>query len=186
MRCSADGRLAHDVKSVGYQGVFQLQDRLRHGQDAGAPLVLFPGGLRRAEVQGGRLGLYQLRESLSLDGLVRGQTAPALDGALEVDQPAVESGPGDRGGQVADQGRGGAALGDRAFRRVVRGIEIEVGQVGDQTVGPTGGGEPGLLARHELQCPMGAEVQHRVGPEVLAQVPIEGAEGVRRGEALLE
>ena len=33
---------------------------------------------------------------------------------------------------------------------------------------------------------MGAEVQRRVGREVVAQVPVEGGEGVGRGEALLE
>ena len=45
---------------------------------------------------------------------------------------------------------------------------------------------PGLLAGHELQRAMRAEMQHGVGGEILAHPAIEGAEGVGGGEALLE
>ncbi len=69
---------------------------------------------------------------------------------------------GDRRRQVADQRRRGAALGDRALGRVVGGVEVEVGQVADQPVGPAGGRQAGLLAGHELERAVRAEVQHRV------------------------
>jgi hypothetical protein len=46
--------------------------------------------------------------------------------------------------------------------------------------------EPHLLAGHELQRAVGAEVQHRVRPKVLAQPAIAGGEGVRRREFAIE
>ena len=69
---------------------------------------------------------------------------------------------------------------------VVGGVQVEVGQVADEAVGPAGAGQAALLAGHELQRAVGAEVQHGIGLEVLAQVAVEGREGVRGGEALLE
>ena len=74
----------------------------------------------------------------------------------------------------------------RALGRVVGGIEVEVRQVADQPVRPAGAGQAGLLAGHEFERAMGAEMQHRVGAEILAQPAIEGREGMRRREALLE
>ena len=77
---------------------------------------------------------------------------------------------GDRRGEIADQRRGRAALGDRAFGRIVGGVEIEVGQIADQPIRPAGAGEAGLLARHEFERAVGAEMQHGVGAEILAQI----------------
>ena len=93
---------------------------------------------------------------------------------------------GDGRGQVAHQGGRGAALGDHALGGVVGGVEIEIGQVADEAVRPAGPGQAGLLAGHELQGAVGAEVQHGVGAEVLADPAVEGGEGMGGGEALLE
>ena len=147
---------------------------------------LGPGRLRWDQVQFHRLGLDQFGELGALVLIVRAQAAEALDGRLEIDQTPVEAGVGDGRGQVAHQGGRGAALGDHALGGVVGGVEIEIGQVADEAVRPAGAGQAGLLAGHELQGAVGAEVQHRVGAEVLADPAVEGGEGVGGGEALLE
>ena len=47
--------------------------------------------------------------------------------------------------------------------RVVGRIEIQIGHVADQAVGPAIARHAGLLAGHEFQCAVGAEMQQRVG-----------------------
>ena len=100
-----------------------------------------------------RLGLVadQPGELAALGGRRRASAAPARQAVLELQQALVEAGPGQRRGQVADQHRAGAALGERALGGIVGGIEIDVGQVADQPVGPAIGAEAGLLAGHEFQ-----------------------------------
>ena len=93
---------------------------------------------------------------------------------------------GDRRRQIADERRARPALGERAFGGVVGGVEIDVRQIADQPVRPAGAGEPGLLARHEFERPVRAEMQHGMRPEILAEVAVEGREGMRRSEAALE
>ena len=147
---------------------------------------LGPGRLRRNQVELHRLGLDQLGELEALVLVVRAQATETLDRGLEIHQPPIEAGVGDGRGQVAHQGGRGAALGDHALGGVVGGVEIEIGQVADEAVRPAGPGQAGLLAGHELQGAVGAEVQHGVGAEVLADPAVEGGEGMGGGKALLE
>ena len=178
-------RLADHVQAVRDQGVFEFQHGRVEALDARRRLAA-PRRLGLREVERRRLRLDQRRQ-LRVPGAVAGlEAAPALDRGLQVEQAAVEPGMGHRRRQVADQRRRRAALGDRALGRVVGGVEIEVGQVADQPVRPARAGQAGLLARHEFQRPMGAEVQHRIRAEILAHPAVEGREGVGRGEALLE
>jgi hypothetical protein len=170
------------VQAVRDEGVFQLQQRGAQRVQARAVL---PGGFGRGEFDRRRLRLEDGEHRQRLAAL-RLQGAPAVEAALEVEQAAIQSGMGHGRRQVADEGGIGPALGQHALGRVVGGIQVEVRQVADQAVGPAGGGHAGLLAGHEFQRAMGAEMQHGVGLEILAQPAIEGAEGVGGGEAVLE
>src|SRR3954447_26189659 len=55
-------------------------------------------------------------------------------------------------------------------------LEIEVRHIFDQSIRPAFTGHPRLLARHEFQCSVGAEVQCCVGPTLVVNPAIEGAE----------
>ena len=112
-----------------------------------------------------------------------GAAATAVERGLELDEAAIEAGVGDRRREIADQRRAGAALGDRALGRIVGRIEIEIGQIADQAIRPARCGEAGLLARHEFERAVRAEMQNRVGAEIFPQPAVEGREGVRRREA---
>ena len=70
--------------------------------------------------------------------------------------------PGHRRRQVADQRGRRAPLGDRCPRTGCWRRTGRVRQIADQPVRPAGAGQAGLLAGHELQRAVGAEVQHRV------------------------
>ncbi len=118
----------------------------------------------------------------SSDGDERQRSSSALRSA----RPLVQPGLGQRRGHVADQGRARAALGDQALGRIVGGVEIDVGQVADQPLGPAIARQAGLLAGHEFERAMGAEMEHRVGGKILAQPAVESAERMGRGEAALE
>ena len=102
------------------------------------------------------------------------QAAPALDRCLQIVQALVKPGLRDRWRQIADQGCATSALGNGAFRRIVRRVEVDVGQVVDQPIWPAIARQPALLARHEFQRAVGAKVQHGVGCKVFAQVAVEG------------
>jgi len=168
------------------QGVFQLEHLLGQPPHAAVDVgVVLPGRLSRDQVQFDGLRLHQHCQLGAFGGLRR-QRAPAPDRGLQLVQALVQPGLGHRRGQVADQRGTGAALGDGAFGRVVRRVEVDVGQVGDQPVGPAVATHAALLAGHELQRAMGAEVQHRMGLEVLAQVAVEGRERVGGRQAFLE
>ena len=175
--------LADGMQAAGDQGLFDLEHLCGDGGDR-----IF----HRARVIGGgeieRLGFFAdragQRRPFGESGL--GGRPPALDRALQVEQALIQPGLGHRRGQVADQRRSGASLGQRAFRRIVGGVEIDIRQIADQPLRPTVGGEAHLLARHELQRPVGAEMQHRVRAEVLLEIAIEGGEGMGRREAPLE
>ena len=148
--------------------------------------VGLPGrlGLCEIELHGHRLD--QRGELLALVPGFRGQPAPALDGGLEVDEPAIEAGLRQARRQVGDQRRPGAPLRDGAFGRVVRGVEIVVREVADQPLGPARRGHADLLAGHEFQRAVRAEMQHGMGGEILLQPGVESGEGVRRCKAALE
>ena len=148
-------RLADDMQSVRDQRVFKFEDLQLQCVNLGFRII--PFGLSRGEVDGGGLGLDEEGEVMAL-GSSRLQPAPAADRGLEVDEAAVEARLGQRRRQVADERRTRAALGDGAFRRVVGGIEIEVREVADQPVRPAAGRHARLLAGHEFQRAVGAEV----------------------------
>ena len=178
VRCE---RLTQDVQAVGDQGLLQLLERRDQGVDAGVVRspdqveVQSPG---RVENHRGELGAL----GRSLDP----GSAPAFDQGLEIQQALVEAGVVDRRRDVADQGRVRPPLGDHAFGRIVGGVEIQVRHIADQPVGPAGFRQAGLLAGHEFQRAMGAEMQNGVGPEILTDPAVEGAEGVGRGKGPLE
>ena len=175
------GALPYRMQAVGDQGALQLGELVGHRRHLGR-LGVGAGG---PEVERRRLLGDQGCERTAL-GRLRRRRPPALDRRLQLDQALVEPGLGDGRGQIADQGRAAATPGERAFRRVVGGVEVEVGHSADQPLRPAVRRQADLLARHELQRPVGAEVEHRVGVEVLAQVAVEGAEGVGRREPALE
>ena len=116
----------------------------------------------------------------------RVRLTPAVDRGLEVGEALVDPRIGQRRCEIAHKGRPGAALGENPFRRVVGRIEVDVGQIADQPIGPAFGAQSGLLAGHELQAAVGAEMQHGVGAEILAEPAVERGEGVGRREPALE
>jgi len=179
-------RFADDVQAVGDQRVFEFQHRVVQAGDLRGGGLGRPGGLGGGELQRGSFALDHRGQFVGLAACVGLQAAVTLDQRLQVHQALVEAGLRHRGRQVADQRGGSAAFGDGAFGRVVAGVEVEVGQVADQPVGPAGGRQAVLLAGHELQRPVGAEVQHRVGAEVFTQPAVEGRERMGRCKALLE
>ena len=87
---------------------------------------------------------------------------------------------------MRDQCRRRAPLGDHALSRVIARIKIEVRQVADEPIRPVCASESDLLARHELQRAVRAEVQHSVCGEILTEPAIEGREGMRRRKAAFE
>ena len=116
----------------------------------------------------------------------RFRAPPGRDRRLQFPKLPVETRLGDRRREVADECRRRTALGDRALRRVVRGVEIDVRQIPDQPVRPAAAGQARLLARHELERAVGAEVKNRVGSKVLAKVPVERRKRMGGCEAALE
>jgi hypothetical protein len=184
------GRLAHHVKPQRDQRVLELEDRRAQSRDAPLGVVAGqrgPGGLARGELEGRGLRLQLPAQLGALACRRLGlQAAPALEHRLQLEQAAVQAGVRDRRREVADQRGARAALGDGALGRVVRRVHVQVRQVADHPVRPARAGHARLLARHELERAVGAEVQHRVRAEVLAQPAVERRERVRRREAALE
>ncbi len=177
-------RFADDMKAVRNERVFKFEHGFRKLAD-GVGLI-DPRRFRLRQFQRARLSLDQGCKAGPFIAILRRQTAPARDRGLEFDQTLVKAGMRDRRRQIADQGGRRAALGDRAFGRIVGRIEIKVRQVADHPVRPARAGQARLLARHEFERAMGAEMQHRAGAEILAQPAIERREGMRRRKALLE
>ena len=114
------------------------------------------------------------------------QRPPAVERGFQVQQSAVQPGAGDRWRQVTDQRGARASLGDHAFGRIIGGVQVEIGQVLDETVRPTLGGHAGLFARHEFQRAMRAEMQHGIGTETLSDPAIEGTKGMGGGKSALK
>ena len=181
-------RAAGHMQSMRDQGVFELEHLLRELHDAGVGISgrgQIPGRFGVAQVELGRLSLDEQAQFRALMG-VRIQGAPPFHRRLEVVETLVQSGLRHWRGEIADQRCTGPALGDGALRRVIGCIQIDVGQVIDQAVGPAGATHAALLARHEFQCPVRAEMQHRVRLEVLAQVAIESRESVGGRQAFFK
>ena len=129
---------------------------------AGQRVQIIAGDIER------RTGIADhLGQIASLVALI-GDAAIALDHGFQVGKILGQASLGQRRGQVADQGRARTALGDQAFGWVVRRIEIEIGQIADHALGPAIARQPGLLARHEFQRAVGAEMQHRIGAKIFA------------------
>ena len=97
-------RLADDMQAVRDQRVFELEDGGAERADARLGLPV-PRRLGLGQIERRRLGLDQVHELRALVAGAGGQPAPALDRGLEIDQPAIEPGMGDRRRQVADQRR---------------------------------------------------------------------------------
>eukprot|EP00964_Phaeocystis_antarctica_P011943 scaffold6585_cov34-Phaeocystis_antarctica.AAC.1 len=107
--------------------------------------------------------------------------AQALVGADELAQllkALVQAGVLGGRGQVRYGGGVRATLSDGGFRRVVGGVVVEVGDGLDEAVGVAGAGHADLLARHELERAVRAEMQHGVGLEDLLDVRVVGGEAV--------
>ena len=185
-RAAAEGGLPRTCRPCGIS-VYSSSRTSRCRRATSDSAASSQAGSARGEFDRRGLRLDHGRERRALPGVgIRIHRPPAIDRGLEIDQAAIQPRFGHRRRQIADQRRAGAALGERTFGRIVRGVEIEVRQVGDQPVRPALGGQPGLFAGHEFERAMGAEMQHRMGAEILAQIAVEGAEGMRRREALLE
>ncbi len=123
-------------------------------------------------------------ERIALPGFVAG--TPALDQRLEVGKPLVEARLGKRRCEVADQCRRSSALGQHPLGRIVGRVEVEIGQVADQALGPAFAAKPGLLAGHEFQGAVCPEMENGVGSEVLPDPAVEGRKGMRRREIAFE
>ena len=78
------------------------------------------------------------------------------------------------------------AFGERGFGGVIGGIEVDVRHLANQPVRPVARAKPCLLAGHELQCAMHAEMQDGIRFQRVLEPEIECGEGMRRGEAFLE
>ena len=145
-----------------------------------------PGRLGFAQVQPGCLGLQHDGEFIAL-GLRFGlQAAVTLQRVLEFHQALVQTGLRHWRCEVADERGGRAALGQRAFGRVVGCVEVQIGQVTDQAVRPALRGQAVLFAGHELERAVRAEVQHRMGAEVFAQPAVKSRESVSGCKAFFE
>ena len=105
--------------------------------------------------------------------------APSVEGLLKFRQTFVQTRFGESRGQIADQSGTAAAFGNGAFRGIVGSVEIQVGQIVNQAIGPAIARQARLLARHEFQGAVRAKVQDGIGFEILAQVAIESAESMR-------
>ena len=177
---------ADDMEPMGDQRVFEFEHGVGEPARLGLDTPLGPRWLGRREIDGGGLRLQHGRDRRALARRFRRGLAIALERRLEIEEAAIEPRVRDRRGHVADERRRRPAFRERAFGRVVRGVEVDVRHVADQPVRPVGLRETRLLAGHEFERPVGAEMQHGIGPEILLEVAIEGREGVGRREALLE
>jgi hypothetical protein len=176
-------RLAHGVQPHRDQRLLHLQQPRAQRVGARGRLARRPRRPRRAQLRGRPLRLHAGRES----GAVRvGRAAVAVERRLELLQPAVQPGVRDRRRQVRHERRRAASLGQRPLARVVARVQVDVGQRADEPLRPAVARQPDLLAGHELERPVRAEVQHRVGREVLLEPAVERAEGVRGREVPLE
>ena len=115
-----------------------------------------------------------------------GQLPPIGKCALELQQTAIKTRVRDRWREIADQRRSSTALSKRTLGRIVRGIEVEIRHVADQSIWPAVTRQACLLARHELERAVRSEMQDSVRAEILTKPAIERRERVGRREALFE
>mmetsp|Transcript_27247 Transcript_27247/g.59503 ORF Transcript_27247/g.59503 Transcript_27247/m.59503 type:complete len:1448 (-) Transcript_27247:88-4431(-) len=189
-RLLSGGRAAHHVQAAGQQAGLNLHELPVDRADNVVALlvgqVLRHLGERHVAVEVAlrRLGDDGVDDGEAaagvLEGLVRGDELGELLEAL------VEAGVLRGGGEVGDGVGVGAALGDGRLRGVVGGVVVQVGDGADQAVGVARLGHAHLLAGHELEGAVGAEVQARVGAEHLLDVCVVGGEAVVGGRRLGE
>ena len=117
---------------------------------------------------------------------VRGRGAPARQAVLQIGKALIQPRLRQRRRQMRDGDRIRPTLGQRGLGRVVRGVKIDVRHLADQPVRPIARAKACLLARHEFQRAMHAEMQDGIGGKGVAQPEIELHEGMCRGKATLE
>ena len=181
-------RAAHHMQALRDQRVLQLQHvgrQLGNARIGVARQRQVPQrrGRNQVEFGGQRLNDHSQVVATRCIGIA---SAPVVDAGFQINQAFVQTGLAYRRREVADQRGAGTAFGNRAFRRVVGRVQVNVGHVADEAVWPARARHARLLARHKFQRAVGAEVQHGVGFEVFAQVAVEGRERMRRSQALLK
>eukprot|EP00960_Hanusia_phi_P023345 689242-Hanusia_phi.AAC.1 len=119
-------------------------------------------------------------------GLILAEALVGGDELAELLETLVEPRVLSRRRQVRDGGGVAPALGDGGLRGVVGRIVVDVGHRVDEAVGVAGAGHADLLAGHELERPVGSEVEHSVGAEDALEVGVVGGEAVVGGGALGE
>ena len=71
-----------------------------------------------------------------------------------------------------------AALGDDAFADIIDGVDVEVGHVADEHIGPVVIRQRHLLAGNEFEAAVRPEMDERVRTEPLARPEIGGYVGI--------
>ena len=171
------------METHGDEFVLELQQPVTERRDPRIRFARRPRRLGVGQFHRRCLLLNQLTQRRRLARFRLVERTPAVERALEIEQAAVQAGVRDRRREIRHQRGVAAALGQRAFGRVVGRVQIHVRRITDQTIGPAAVVETRLLAGHELERPVRAEVQNRIGRKVLTQPPIKRAEGMRRRES---
>ncbi len=109
-------------------------------------------------------------------GILQGLVGP--DQLVQLLQPLIQPRILRRGGEVGNRLGVTATLGNRRLAGIVRRVVIEVGNAANQVIGIAISRHPHLFPRHELQRPVGAEVQHRIRLPNLLQIGVEGRKSV--------
>ena len=172
-------RLADGVQTTGQQATLDLHELAVHRTDEGIPSI---------EIHGRCIVLreFDILIEIALTGCLHDRVddldaAPALaklligaDELTQFLQTFVEPCVFSRGCEVADGGGVAPALGDRGLRRVVGRVVVEVRQSADQRIRVAGFAHAHLLAGHELQRTVRAEMEHRIGAPDLLEIGVVG------------
>ena len=176
------------MQSVWNERVLQFQNLVAKRLNALVCVAMgfdVPEWLGFAKIEFRSLCLNQAREFCTVGG-VSCLSAPAIDRRFKIIQAFVQTCLGDRRRQITDEGRARPPFGNCAFGRIVRCVEIDIGEIVNQTVRPAGSGHPALFAWHKLQRTVSSKMKDRARLEIFSQIAIEGRESVRWGQALLE
>jgi hypothetical protein len=185
-RCCRARRTADHMQAMRNQRVLELEHAARPAPARSAsPRGRGPSRLGSGQVERRRPAPASERRASARSPAHRLQRAPALDRGLEVVQALVEAGLRDRWRQVADQRGAAAALGDGAFGGIVRGVEVEFGRSPIRRSGQQLPDRPLCLPGMNSSAPWVPKCSTACA-EVLAQVAVEGREGMRRRKALFE
>ena len=157
------------------------------------------GALQRCDAFGviipARLGFGKIKPCglrLNEFGKIRGISRARFKRAIprerrfQIDKAAIKSRLRQRRREIADERRARTAFGNCAFRRIIRGIEIEVRCCADESVWPARGTHARLFTRHEFKRAVCAEMQYRIGCKIFAQITIKSRERMRGRETMLE